>query len=76
MRRLCKNHGFFTLFGCSVDRAGFYQDRQRQPGQLRKRGPVVAVKGQGHQRGPRLDQAQTELLRNAIAKISRAYLGN
>ena len=56
--------------------AGADLHRQRQSGQLRIRRPARAVKRQRHEAGAALNERDVELLRQSVAKIGGADLGD
>ncbi len=57
-------------------RAGGDLDGQRQPGQLRIRRPGVAVESERHEARAAFHQRNAELLRQPVAEVGRADLGD
>jgi hypothetical protein len=51
-------------------------DLERDPGQLRERPPGLGVEGQRHERRRRRNDAQAELVRDAVAEVGGADLRN
>jgi hypothetical protein len=64
-----KNHAGFLF-------TRFDAHRQGETRQAGVRCPAVAIEGHGHQAWARFHQPQTELLRNAVAEVGGADLGD